>query len=121
MDEHLVINLEDVQFNADGTVTIKNVGLKEKLEAKLNTADLLTCVTNNNYGVCGEPRVNVGGCANVGCNDNIFTKENIKFSGDDEIKIQNTKFNSELLQAKLNTSLLPNKDMQINIKNFKQV
>ncbi|PIQ50046.1 MAG: hypothetical protein COW03_01820 [Cytophagales bacterium CG12_big_fil_rev_8_21_14_0_65_40_12] len=117
METQIKIQLEDVQFNADGTVVIKNLEARNQIKDIIGRSDILSCTTNNG---CGN-EVNGSGCGkvNASCRESIFTKDDLILTNPNDVLIRNPKFVSDLISDRLKG--LEKNEINISLKGFKEI
>ncbi|GHA18904.1 hypothetical protein GCM10008090_30700 [Arenicella chitinivorans] len=102
MQEKFSLANDQVLIDELGRVVISDQILKEKLEAIVDSGDLVASNSCTNNGACGND-VNAGGCGNTvngSCNSSLLNNDEILIQPDNVI-IKNPDFNSQILNLKL--------------------
>lgn len=116
MENQIKIDINDITFNSDGSVTVSNEELKTKLVELQKSSDLLVIGKNT-----GNESINITSCSSVNavCKEIFVSKDDLILTGENELKIKNSKFNSELLKDKIKNP--NNNDINIAVKGFKSL
>lgn len=114
--EELSINQSDITFNNDGTITITNQEFKDKIERVNNESEMIRVLKNfdilaSNFGYCNS--------VNAVCKQTLFEKDDISFPANNEVKIKNSEFVTDLVSKKLNGT--SGEKLQIVLKGYKSI